>query len=374
MFYKIDPNLLGSVSVLGVNQKQEVIVYYTNLEALERICQESSVSVLVRLPFISAVVLKLNRGQIFELAKNYCVDYLTVTASAKILMREARKVVEVENLHKRGVMGKNVGVAVIDTGASMHLDFVLGKNRIMKFVDFIDGKSEVYDDNGHGTFVAGVLAGSGVVSGGALRGVAPLCDLVILKALRSDGQTQAYKVLEAMQWVYDNHKKYNIRVVCMSFGSTPLSKNDPLTIGANSLWQKGIVVVTAVGNDGPAVGSVKSPGSSPKVITVGCADTREGNVKVADFSSRGPIFDFIKPDLIAPGVEIESLDNGLSFYRRMSGTSVSTPFVAGVVALMLEERPWLTPNEVKALLISRAVKLPYDVNVCGAGLLRSEGV
>ena len=368
MFNKIDPSLIYSVGTLGVN-KCQIIVYYQDDEFLHSALSNPQNIVLGHYPFIKALALAVTYQQIFDFAQDCGVNYVTKVMTAHTLINNARKVINVEDLHKANICGQGVNIAVIDTGCYPHLDFVLGHNRIVKFVDLINDYDLPYDDNGHGTFVAGVLGGNGLVSQQKYSGIAPQSGLIVLKALKSDGQTQAYKVLEAMQWVYTNCLKYNIRVVCMSFGSTPLSQNDPLTIGANSLWQKGIVVVSAVGNDGPKSGSVKSPGSSGRIITVGCADTRNDEISIADFSSRGPIFDFIKPDLVAPGVEITSLSNSTAFYTSMSGTSVSTPFVAGVAALLLQQNPQLTPNDIKSILLASATQLPFDSNACGAGLV-----
>lgn len=365
---KIDRSLFESVGILGVS-KPSVIVYYNDKKFLQGILSNGNCEVLGHYPFVNAVALRTNYAQIFDLAQNIEVNYITKVATTQILVNNARRIINVDLLHNAGICGNGINIAVIDTGCYPHLDFVLGHNRIVKFVDLINEKNYPYDDNGHGTFVAGVLCGNGLVSQRKYRGIAPQSGLIVLKALKNDGQTQAYKVLEAMQWVYTNCEKYNIRVVCMSFGSTPLAKNDPLTVGANALWQKGVVVVSAVGNDGPKSGSVKSPGSSGRIITVGCADTRKSDISIADFSSRGPIFDFVKPDLVAPGVEINSLANNTSFYTTMSGTSVSTPFVAGVSALLIQQNPRLTPNEVKSILLSGAIKLPFDPNSCGAGLV-----
>lgn len=368
MFTKIDPSLLSSVRVSGVNSCK-IIVFYQNKQYLHNILHSFRGEVLGHYPFINAVALSVKYPQIFDFAKNTGVKYITKVVSTHTLINKARQVINVDELHKANIQGQGVNIAVIDTGCYPHLDFVLGRNRLVKFVDFINDYQFPYDDNGHGTFVAGVLGGSGVVSNQKYRGIASKSGIIALKALKSDGQTQAYKVLEAMQWIYTNCLKYNIRVVCMSFGSTPLAQNDPLTMGANALWQKGVVVVAAVGNDGPNLSSVKSPGSSGRIITVGCADTRTNEIRIADFSSRGPIFDYIKPDLVAPGVEITSLSNSPLFYTSMSGTSVSTPFVAGVVALLLQQKPNLTPNEIKSILLASAVQLPFDPNTCGAGIV-----
>ena len=372
MFYKIDPELLGGVAILQNEFYVDAIVYYSDNSIIKKIIGEYKVQILGEYPFIKAVAVRVNKQNIFDLASNLGVRYVAKVAGAQIMMDKSRKIINVDELHRANINGKGINIAIIDTGCYPHLDFVLGKNRIIKFVDFINERTSTYDDNGHGTFVAGVLAGNGLVANAKFCGIAPNSGLVILKALKNDGQTQAYKVLEAMQWVFDNHKKYNIRVVCMSFGSTPLAQNDPLSVGANALWQKGIVVVSAVGNDGPLKSSVKSPGSSAKIITVGSADTTSNELKVADFSSRGPIFDFIKPDLIAPGVGITATSNDTKFYRQMSGTSVSTPFVAGVAALLLQKNPLLLPNDIKTILLASTTKLPFDANECGAGLLNAK--
>ena len=371
MFSKIDPNLLGCVKVLSIQKKnQDVIVFTENYHFFRKfLYNQPKITILGEYPFINAIAINLPNNQILELANNCYVNYISSVMTAKAMMNSARRVIEVDELHKKGITGKNVRVAVIDTGCYPHIDFVLGKNRIFKFIDLVSNKSQPYDDNGHGTFVAGVLGGNGFGSGGKYCGIAPNCDLIILKALNSDGQTQAFKVLDAMQWVYENHSNYNIKVVCMSFGSTPLAKNDPLSLGANSLWDSGIVVVGAVGNDGTKPSSVKSPGSSSKIITVGCADTRTEEIKIADFSSRGPIFELVKPDLVAPGVNVTSLANNTSLYTQMTGSSVSTPFVAGAATLLLQLNPNLTPNQIKAQLMNSTIKLPFEPNDCGTGLL-----
>src|SRR5574344_2777788 len=165
------------------------------------------------------------------------------------------------------------------------------------------------------------------------------------KAVDNMGELSAINILEAMQWIFDNRKKYNIRVVCMSFGSQPLESGDPLMLGAEALWNSGVVVVAAAGNSGPEIRTIKSPGVSGKIITVGALnDGRDTgvidkkNFKVAKFSSRGPAYNFYKPDCVACGVDIicTTCKND-DFYTTMSGTSVSTPIIAGACALLLEK-------------------------------------
>ena len=274
---------------------------------------------------------------------------------------------------QRKFYGTKISVAVIDTGINPHFDFVIGKNRIKKFVDLVNGKNKIYDDNGHGTFVSGVCLGSGLMSHKKYRGFAPECDLVAIKALDKSGEANATVILDAMQWIYENYKKYNIKVVCMSFGSEPLGYNDPIMKGAEKLWNKGIVVVAAAGNSGPKFQTIKSPGISSKIITVGGfndnrigEDFNENFFEIADFSSRGPAFSKIKPDLVAPGVDIVScgLKNN---YITLSGTSVSAPMIAGICALILEKYPAYNPDQIKKILLRCCKGICFNYNLEGKG-------
>ena len=282
-----------------------------------------------------------------------------------------RNILGIDELHKFNVMGHGITVAIIDTGCFPHLDFCAGRNRISKFCDLINKKEKLYDDNGHGTFVAGILGGSGLTANGRFRGVAPKCGMVILKALDRLGETEVSTILDAMQFVHENRNRYNIKVVCMSFGSSVLPKNDPLIKGAESLWNSGVTVVCAGGNDGPDAGSIRSPGASAKIITVGSAKFNElKGFNAADFSSRGPAINNIsKPDILAPGVDLTGASNRVNFYTQMSGTSVSTPIVAGTVALLLSRFPYYEPDQIKSVLLHTASSLDCERNTCGRGLV-----
>ena len=326
--------------------------------------------ILCELPFLKVFEVIANHEKIEFVRNLNFVTKISQSQNADVLLKKSRAFLKIDDLHKQGFLGQNVTVAIIDTGCHPHLDFVLGQNRILFFKDFLENKQFAYDDNGHGTFVAGVVGGSGLTYGGKFKGVAPECKLVVLKALNKDGETKSSTILMAMQWILDNAKKFNIKIVCMSFGSTPQQKDDPLVLGAEMLWQHGIVVVCAAGNDGPKHETIKSPGVSPRVITVGSAEKLESltKVKPANFSSRGPAFDFFKPDVLAPGVEIVSTTNTNKFYTKMSGTSVSTPFVAGICALVLSKYD-LSPNELKFLLLESATKTSFSPNEAGSGFV-----
>lgn len=269
-------------------------------------------------------------------------------------------------LHGAGITGRGVGIAVIDTGIYPHLDFCVPRMRITAFVDFVGGKTEPYDDNGHGTSVAGIACGSGLFYKDS-AGVAPQADLIALKAVKNDGSGNVTGILTAMQWLYSNFRALKIKVVNMSLGSDSLGKNDPLALGARALISAGITVVASAGNTGPGEGTLKSPGISPSVITAGGAE-KKGNVwYAAPFSSRGEDGQK-KPDLIAPAVDVGTCGAD-GEYTRMSGTSAAAPLVSGMCALILQKRPSLSPAGVKKIIMSSLTDIkdcPH--NVCGAGL------
>ena len=170
--------------------------------------------------------------------------------------------------------GKGIGVAILDTGIYPHIDF---DSRICAFADFIAHKKVPYDDNGHGTCVAGILAGSGRASMGKYKGMAPGSRIAALKVLDRFGNGNKEDVLQAFRWILQNRERYKLRIVNISVGTTYRTRNeqDVLVQGVEKLWDEGLVVVAAAGNQGPKPGSVTAPGCSKKIITVGSSDMLE---------------------------------------------------------------------------------------------------
>ncbi len=362
-FNKIDPEFLTQVKVQSAN-KTICLVMLNNLNDYVYL---TNCQILYKFPFINAVGIKTAHQNILNLSSHSYIKYISSVKKASVYIDKAKKQIENNVIKPLNLTGKGTTVAVIDTGCSMHLDLVLGKNRIIKFVDFINNKKTAYDDNGHGTFVCGVLGGNGVCSNTKYCGIAPSCNIIALKALNSEGETQVFTILNAMQWVIDNKQKYNIDIVCMSFGSQPLTQNDPLVVGADVLWDNGIVVVCAAGNDG-ANNTVKSPAVSSKVISVGSCFYNNNQIKIAEFSSSGNYEGVIKPEILAPGVNITGL-GVLKNYVTMSGTSVSAPMVAGAVSLMLQKDKNLAPNQVKHILKTACVQKAVDAQGYNIGVL-----
>jgi serine protease AprX len=319
-----------------------------------------------------------------------------------------------KNVHAQyGYTGAGVGVAVIDSGiTAWHDDLTIANRtgqRVSAFVDFVNNQTAKYDDWGHGSHVAGIIAGNGYDSNGARTAIAPKANVVALKALDFEGKGKISSIIAALDWALTNRAQYNIRVINMSLGAGVFESynTDPLTLAAKRAVDAGMVVVAAAGNMGkaqngqPQYGAISAPGNAPWVLTVGASssmgtiDRRDDTM--ASYSSRGPtMIDFAaKPDLVAPGTGTVSLavkdslfyatkpaylvagkTAGLTYlpYLTLSGTSMAAPVVSGTVALMLEANPSLTPNMVKAILQYTAqVYNGYDHLTQGAGFLNTLG-
>jgi len=300
------------------------------------------------------------------------------------------KVVGADKLWTEGIDGDGVTVAVVDTGIAQVADL---SGRVIGGVDFSGNSTQnpYNDEFGHGTFVAGLIAGSGASSGGQYKGVAPKAKLVSVKIAGADGASDVSHVLAAMQWVVSYRDTYGIRVVNLSLGtdSTQSYHLSPLNAAVERAWDSGIVVTVSSSNSGPAAGTVSKPGDDPLVVTVGALDDKgtpgRGDDIMAGFSGAGPTAadGLTKPDLIAPGRSVISLrapgsaiDSAYpgsrvgSAYFKGSGTSFSTAVTSGAAALLLDREPGLTPDQVKARLLNSAGVGPAgDPNVDGHGSL-----
>lgn len=282
-------------------------------------------------------------------------------------MDRARRIIHAEEVWKRGIRGKGVTVAVLDTGTAPHPDF---EGRMIGFYDFINQKKEPYDDFGHGTHVCGILCGAGNVQY-SYCGIAPEAEFISLKVLDRNGNGRRKDVINGIYWTIEHQKKYRIRIMNISVGTVKEGDvmDDQLIKAVEDAWDAGIVVVVAAGNLGPDPQTITAPGNSRKVITVGSSDERR-----PFFSGRGPTRCCVcKPDIVAPGSDIIScssqLGRGRPYYCRKSGTSMATPMVSGAAALLLSKEPWLTNVEVKMRLRESAVNLSLPHSRQGWGLL-----
>lgn len=386
------------------------------------------------------VLTSINRTQFNELKTKPGVRSLYSNRTFRLLDLEGRTITGIENLIRDSqgtalnnglpVTGKNIGVSYIDTGIdATHPDLQLGQNVIQNvyyatadlpieppagFLPVLPVENVPITDveGGHGTFGAGVTAGTGAASAGLYTGMAPGAKLIGIRAGNDVGLT-TFAIVQAMDYTLVNQYRYNIRVCNNSYGTTladlPYDPNDPINTATRMMHDRNITVVFAAGNDGDAPDMINPFSVAPWVISVAAAE-KQGFGTPAGFSSRGndngtgsdtagqpadpAVAPNLRPDIIGSGVDIKSARskapgvtnlagtipifvgaNDLStippaylpYYTTSQGTSFSTPQVSGIVALMLEANPLLTPDDVVTLLRQTATPMPYEERVVGAG-------
>ncbi|MCX6672576.1 MAG: S8 family peptidase [Methanothrix sp.] len=267
----------------------------------------------------------------------------------------------------KGYTGKGVTVALIDTGADSGHEALAGK--IVAFKDFVNNQTASYDDNGHGTHCASLIAGE------KGTGVAPGASLVVIKVMDREGACYLSDALKALDWCLENKDRYGIRVISFSVGGeSPSDGTSLLDEACNKMVEKGLIMCVAAGNSGPAASSIVIPGDAENVITVGAVDSFG---TIFELSSRGPTAKGdTKPDLVTFGVDVVSaLAESKSGKSAVSGTSMAVPQVSGAAALLLEAKPDLAPADVKRVLLKTADDLgpPGQDNVYGYGALNLTG-
>ena len=289
-------------------------------------------------------------------------------------MNHIRKLFQIDYLHRQNISGQNITVAILDTGAYPHKDY---NNHIIYFKDFVGANQHAYDDNSHGTHICGIIGGSGKMSNGLYKGMAPQCLMLPLKVLNSKGLGDSQIIIDGIQWIQNNYRKYNIKIVNISIGTEAFSCEDEqsdLVKAVDNLWELGITVIASAGNNGPEYHTITTPGISRKIITVGASSVMK-NMDVTgktftSYSGKGPTFCNIpKPDIIAPGSHIISCYPSFNGYAKKSGTSMSTPIVSGAAALVFSYNPGITNNQFKDLLCSSAKDIGLDRYTQGCGEL-----
>jgi serine protease AprX len=341
--------------------------------------------VVTPLPLFDSVEARVRPAALDELARVPGIWSITPdapvgfhgTGDGSQVTHRIQKVVRSTSLWQEGTTGSGITVAVLDTGIhAAHPDLA---GRVLHCEDFShEETTEAHcaDTFGHGTFMAGLIAGDGSASNGKYVGAAPDANLVSVKVAGYDGSSDVSNVLAGIQWAVAHRDEYGIRVLNLSLGTDSAQdyRFSPLNYAVEKAWRAGIVVVASGGNTGPNASTVMKPGDDPFIITVGASDD-EGSMSIGDdtvpiFSARGPTRanGFAKPDIVSPGVHTVSLRSPGSAidqkygatavvsgdYFRGTGTSMATATVSGVVAQILQRNPELTPDQVKYRLIASA--------------------
>ncbi|HHX96930.1 MAG TPA: S8 family peptidase [Clostridia bacterium] len=334
-----------------------------------------------KLTIINSLSTTLSLQKLRKITPHPLIKKIYLDHEISTLLHQAVPITNVPTLWDNNLSGKGITLAILDTGLAPHPDFFLPQKRLLAFRDFVNQISTPYDDNGHGTHCTGLAAGNGYLSEGKYKGPAYQAQIVSLKILNKMGLGKISTAITALEWVLDNQKIYKIKIVSLSFGYKPTLtyQEDPLCQALEKIWQAGIVVCTAAGNGGPEKGSITSPGFHPDFITTGSLDNL---TTVSEFSGRGPTRDGLpKPDFLLPGNNLMSthaqgslLDKKLpsptKWYTALSGTSMTTPLCAGIIALLLENNPTLTPTKIKAKLLQNCHPLnAIDIYTQGQGYL-----
>ncbi|MFP5297654.1 MAG: S8 family serine peptidase [Actinomycetota bacterium] len=393
----------GAASAASSPLPRNVILTASNAATAEELVEAFGGEVYRRLPLIDGVAASLTPEQLERAMR---VPGVSVSPDASVSFQGAaanetshriQKIVRSDRLWEQGIDGSGVTVALLDTGVYAGHPDLQGPSgsRVVHCEDLSHERgtqAHCADTFGHGTFMAGLIAGNGASSGGRFVGASPQAKIVSVKAAGFDGSTDISTILAGIQWVVSHRDTYDITALNLSLGSD--SDQDyrlsPLNFAVEKAWDAGIVVVVSAGNSGPGSATVMKPGDDPFVITVG-ASNDEGSMAIGDdrvpvFSSRGPTRSngLAKPDIVSPGVHTVSLRSPGSaidqqfgvdarvgdHYFKGTGTSMATATVTGIVAQVLERNPSLSPDQVKARLVDTARAIAEtDPYAAGRGLV-----
>ena len=340
------------------------------------------------IPSINCICALLTPRAIERLIELPQVQYIDLDVFALLCGNSVLSSNRVTFHEKYKLTGKGIGIGLIDTGVFPHSDLLTPQNKIKKFLDLVDNLKYPYDDNGHGTFISGVICSSGVSSKGQYRGIAEGSHIYAVKAFNSLGKGYISSILYGIHTILEGATENNIKVICLPFEIVEhnffilslFSKLFDMAI------EKGISVVVPSGHNGNAEGSIKGIATLNNCITIGGADTTTPIIKPYKYSSSGPFMKLEKPDLIASCVNIYSLNtvreyiserNGMKIYPRQpenlyteySGTSIAAAFIAGVCALLYENNPSLSFKDVISLIKVSCNPTNMSKWVQGAGIL-----
>ena len=387
-------------------QGRAPVIVHGTADEIDALVARHHLSVLRRMG--ESAVVAADSAEVSELASDPLVDHLSGDARVRPAMSVSSASTGAATVRAGmagafgiraipGVTGQGVGVAVLDSGVSPHAALT----NVVASVSFVSGDARVVDAFGHGTHVAGIVGGNAAAAKTVTSlydgGIAPGARIINVRVLGPDGTGLTSDVIAGIEWAIDNRARYNIRVINLSLGHPVFepAATDPLCEAVMKATVAGIVVVASAGNNGSTpdgrtvMGSISSPGNSPYALTVGALNTWQTTGRADDsvttYSSRGPTrYDLaVKPDIVAPGNKIASLEadgsylsttysslhaagRGTNAYMRLSGTSMAAPMVSGAVALLLQGDARLSVPQIKLALQTGATYLP-DAGLMGAG-------
>ncbi|WP_446898097.1 S8 family serine peptidase [Clostridium sp. LBM24168] len=366
---KLDKNLKLALSKKHYKNYRVIIQCNSMLENIEKKIKRSGCNVICSISYINSVCAIVSDRILDRLIEFPEVKYITWDIKANLCGKNVFSANKIGFSDKYKLTGKNICICLIDSGTYPHPDLITGKNKIKKFLDLINNLKYPYDDNGHGTFMSGIISGSGKLSDGIYCGIAENSSIYSIKAFNSLGYAYIGDILFGIQCAIQESKNLNLKIICLPFEMNSRSQF------ILSLFQKlfdiavknNIAIITAAGNNGNFEGSIQGISTLNNCITVGGIDTTSHSIKSYEYSSCGPFCKTQKPDLVAACVDICSINSNTIYisekngkklypstlekpYTCYTGTSCAAAYISGVCSLLYENNPDLSFNDLVSLL------------------------
>ncbi|MCH3965576.1 MAG: S8 family serine peptidase [Clostridium sp.] len=366
---KLEPSLKLALNKKYYKNYRIIIQCNSIMEKIEKKIKRSGCSVIRSIPYVNCICAIVSTHILDRLIEFPEVKYITWDIKATLCGKNVFSANRVGFSDKYKLTGKNICIALIDSGTYPHPDLISGKNRIKKFLDLINNLKYPYDDNGHGTFMSGIISGNGKLSNGTYCGIAENSSIYSIKAFNSIGYGYIGDILFGIQCAIEDSEDLNLKIICLPF---EINSRDQFTL---SLFQKlfdiavknNIAVITASGNSGSFEGSIQGISTLNNCITVGGIDTTSHNIELYEYSSCGPFCKIQKPDLVAACVDICSINSNTAYisekggkklypsalnepYTCYTGTSCAAAYISGICSLLYENNPDLNFNDLVSLL------------------------
>lgn len=384
---KLDRNLRYYLSNKSYKQYRVLIKYKNFKDSIEKKISSYKGKLIHSLEYSSIICAELNSRAIDRLLEYPEIEYICFDEYLFLCGMSVSTANKFHVSEKYNLSGKGIGIGLVDSGIYPHKDLTTPSNKIGSFVDLINGLTFPYDDNGHGTSIAGIISSSGVSSNDMYKGIAEHATLHCYKAFDRLGKGFCSDILFSIEELIRNSDEYNIKILCLPFEL--LTHNTFIIDAFNKTFikaiDKSITPIVPSGSNNNELSSIMGIATLNSCITVGGADTNS-SLKPFKYSSSGPFGKITKPDLIAACVNITSLNCDTSFisekngfklypkkleasYKTFTGTSLAVAFISGLCALIYENNPDLTFNDVSSILKLSCDPCDFDKSLQGEGIV-----
>ncbi|MGE5628433.1 MAG: S8 family serine peptidase [Solirubrobacterales bacterium] len=387
---KIDPSLKDAIKNKYYKKLRIIVICKSelNMKVIEKKIKLCHGAIIYSLPLISTIAASISPEGANRLLEYPGINYICYDLEAFLSSTSVGPANRISINNNLRLTGKNICIGIIDSGTYPHADLINPKNKIFKFMDLINKFQHPYDDNGHGTFMAGIICGNGSLSKGVYKGIAPDSCVYSVKAFNSSGCGKISDILFGLSTLINEAEEYNLRIICLPFETKyhePHIESLFLKLFKTAA-DKGIIIVVAAGNKGDEDGSIIGISTLDFSITVAGVDTTKNEIAPFKLSSRGPFGKSEKPDLSAAAVDICSINSDISYiserngiklypksldspYISRSGTSCSAAFISGLCALLLENNPNLNYKDVLSMLKVSCKMQSFSKWAQGAGMV-----